>query len=59
MELGRTTSTREAIDDLVRRAFVIELSSVVALFVGFYAFTTSAISPMGSLVGVHCCDSVD
>jgi hypothetical protein len=36
---GRTPQIRESIDDLVQRALVVELGIVVALFVGFYAFT--------------------
>ena len=39
MVLGRTAPIRESIDDVVRRAFVVELGIVVVLFVGFYAFT--------------------
>ena len=39
MVLSRTPPIRESIDDLVQRAFVVELGIVVALLVGFYAFT--------------------
>ncbi|SFK76362.1 hypothetical protein SAMN04487950_0972 [Halogranum rubrum] len=39
MVLGQTPPTRAVIDNFVRRAFVVELGIVVALFVGFHAFT--------------------
>lgn len=40
MGFGRTPSIRASIEDVVRRSFVVELGIVVALFVGFYGFTT-------------------
>ena len=39
MESDQIASARAAVDDLVQRAFVVELGIVVALLVGFYAFT--------------------
>ena len=39
MVLSRTPPIRGSIDDLVQRAFVVELGIVVALVVGFHAFT--------------------
>lgn len=39
MVLDRTPALRESVADLVRRAFVVELGNMVALFVGVYAAT--------------------
>lgn len=55
MVLNRTGQIRDSIDDVVQRAFVVELGIVLALFVGFNAYTIA----LGNVLDPYFLDSDD